>query len=410
MREPSTCSIERRLRQLVEDLAERIAVAVDDAGRIVGAVAFELAAGRDVGVVADVQRGKRLRGQQQPVIEMLDVDRIVGRRRRHLGDGRPPFLLELLLGPAAGHDDPRAGFLRLRRLADFFQRLLQRGNADPVHLGAEGQRGADAVDMSVGEAGNHGAAAEVDQPGLAAGQLLHRRRGAGGQHPAVVDRQRLLRRKILVDGEDFAVEQDGVGGLGRGRATRQQYGADDQRGGKSQNDVHPSIFLNSAFATFSSVERGISSTKRISRGTLKSASAVRQAAITLSCRSGGARVDAGVRDDEHHRHFVQHRMLLRHHRGLAHARHHRDDLLDLGGRDVLAADLQHVLGAVAEFHKAVVQQRDAVAGEEKAVLVKAFAGGLFVVQVFLEQRQSRNALDRQVAGAADLASACRRHR
>ena len=31
---------------------------------------------------------------------------------------------------------------------------------------------------------------------------------------------------------------------------------------------------NSAFATFSSVERGISSTKRISRGTLKSASAV----------------------------------------------------------------------------------------------------------------------------------------
>src|SRR5882757_747227 len=95
--------------------------------------------------------------------------------------------------------------------------------------------------------------------------------------------------KILVNGEDLAVEEDGVGGLGCGRATRQQYRADDQRRGKSQNDFHPSIFLNSAFATFSSVERGISSTKRISLGTLKSASALRQAAITLSCRSGGAR-------------------------------------------------------------------------------------------------------------------------
>jgi hypothetical protein len=42
-------------------------------------------------------------------------------------------------------------------------------------------------------------------------------------------------------------------------------------------------------ATFSSVERGISSTKRISRGTLKSASALRQAAITVSWRSRGIR-------------------------------------------------------------------------------------------------------------------------
>jgi hypothetical protein len=46
--------------------------------------------------------------------------------------------------------------------------------------------------------------------------------------------------------------------------------------------AHPTSFLNSAFATFSSVERGMSSTKRISRGTLKSANAPRQAAMTLS--------------------------------------------------------------------------------------------------------------------------------
>ena len=152
---------------------------------------------------------------------------------------------------------------------------------------------------------------------------------------------------------------------------------------------HPSIFRSSAFATFSSVERGISSTKRISRGTLKSASALRQAAITVSCRSGRRAVDAGLRNDEDDRHLVQHRMLLRHHRGLAHAGHHRDHLLDLGSRDVLAADLQHVLGAVAELDEAVLQQRDAVAGDETAVLVEALAGRLLVVQIFREQRQAR---------------------
>ena len=37
----------------------------------------------------------------------------------------------------------------------------------------------------------------------------------------MADRQRLLHRKILVDGQDLAVEEDGVGGLGRGRTYSQ---------------------------------------------------------------------------------------------------------------------------------------------------------------------------------------------
>src|SRR5229473_4034397 len=65
--------------------------------------------------------------------------------------------------------------------------------------------------------------------------------------------------------------------------------------------------------------------------------------------------DASLRNDEHHRHLIEHRMLFRNHRGLAHAGHDRYHLLDLRGRDVLAADLQHVLGAVAEFDEAVIQ-------------------------------------------------------
>ena len=52
----------------IEDLAERVAVAVDHAGRAIVAVAFELAAGGDVRIVTDVQRFHRLRRQQQRVV------------------------------------------------------------------------------------------------------------------------------------------------------------------------------------------------------------------------------------------------------------------------------------------------------------------------------------------------------
>ena len=125
----------------------------------------------------------------------------------------------------------------------------------------------------------------------------------------------------------------------------------------------------------------------------------------MSCRSFGARSTPVGRNDEDHRHLIQHRMLFRNHRGLAHAGHHRDHLFDLGRRDIFTADLQHVLGAVAELDEAVIQQRDAVAGDEIAVLVEALAGGFLVVEVFLEQRQAGNSLDQQIAGAADR---CRR--
>ena len=66
-------------------------------------------------------------------------------------------------------------------------------------------------------------------------------------------------------------------------------------------------------------------------------------------------VDAGDRNDEHHRHLVKHRMFFPDHRGLAHAGDDCDHLLDLGRRDILGADLEHVLGAVAEFEKTVIQ-------------------------------------------------------
>ena len=51
-----------RLRQFVKNPAERGAAGVDDAGRLVVAVARELAAGRHIAVVADAERFHCLRG------------------------------------------------------------------------------------------------------------------------------------------------------------------------------------------------------------------------------------------------------------------------------------------------------------------------------------------------------------
>jgi hypothetical protein len=229
--EPSTCSASVGFGKRSKIFAERVAVAGHHAGRTVVAVAFQLAAGGHVGVVADVQRLHRLRRQQQPVVEMLDVDGIVGRGIGHLARRRPAFLGELLFGPAAGHHDPGAGLLGLGGLADFLQRRFQGRYADPVHFAAEGERGADAVNVAVGEAGNDGAAAEVDQACPVAGESRHRHRGARGQHLAVADHQRLGNRKIRIDGEDLAVEHHGIGALGRGHVRGQR---EDEAGERRQ--------------------------------------------------------------------------------------------------------------------------------------------------------------------------------
>src|SRR5882757_11259620 len=110
--EPSTCCSMVGFGSL-----SKMRPSVDHAGRLV-AVARELAAGSDVGIVADVERLHRLRRQQQPVVEMLDVDGIVGRQCGHLGRGRAALLGELLLGPAAGNHDPGTRLLILGGLTD----------------------------------------------------------------------------------------------------------------------------------------------------------------------------------------------------------------------------------------------------------------------------------------------------
>jgi len=92
-------------------------------------------------------------------------------------------------------------------------------------------------------------------------------------------------------------------------------------------------------------------------------------------------------------------MLLRHHGGLAHAGHHGYYLLDLGAATFSAADLQHILGAVAEFIKRV-EQRDAVAGEEIGRARRSSRGWAFSLCRYSENSDRPECLDQEIAGVA----------
>jgi hypothetical protein len=76
---------------------------------------------------------------------------------------------------------------------------------------------------------------------------------------------------------------------------------------------------------------------------------------------------------------------------LQHAGDPQDHPFDLGGGDVLAADLQHVLGAVREVQPALFVDPHAIAGDEPAVLVEGGCRRLGVVQVLGKQRQAADA-------------------
>ena len=183
------------------------------------AVALERAAGRQIGVAADSELREAVVGHDDPAVAELHVDGIVGRGRFELGLRRPAPLGELQLVPAAGDDEPAARRPRSRGRADPRQRFGQRPRADPVHLGAERQRGAHGVQMRVDEPRDDRAAAELDDARGRAREAANLRRAAERQDLAVANRERFAQRRLRVDGDDLAVEQHEVGRL-RGRLAR----------------------------------------------------------------------------------------------------------------------------------------------------------------------------------------------
>jgi hypothetical protein len=75
----------------------------------------------------------------------------------------------------------------------------------------------------------------------------------------------------------------------------------------------------------------------------------------------------------------------------------RDDALDLGCRDILGTDLQHVLGPVGEREVAVGVDGDIVSGPKPSAFVEALRGRSRLVQVLGAPRPAGCSLDQEVA-------------
>lgn len=171
--------------------------------------------GRDPGrqlIRGDPEGLLRLRRHQQRRIEQLDVGRIVGHGRHHLGERRPPLLRKLQVAPATGHDDPgrRA---RFGRLAQAFHGFANGLCADPVDLGGVGEAGAHGVNMGIDQSRNDRASAGVDAARRGPDQAFHGIVAANCNDLAVADGERLRDRRCRIQRHDLCVRDNEVGRL-----------------------------------------------------------------------------------------------------------------------------------------------------------------------------------------------------
>src|SRR5207302_3493178 len=108
--------------------------------------------------------------------------------------------LKLIDVPAAGNDQPRSWLHGPCCITDASERFSQRPCADPIHFGAEAERGANRVQVGIDQTWDHRAALQIDGACRWTGQLADIRRAASHKNAAAVDGDRLTRRELAVYG------------------------------------------------------------------------------------------------------------------------------------------------------------------------------------------------------------------
>ncbi len=190
-------------------LPSALPLADHDAGRLVVAAAFQLAAGGDVGIVVDV------RAPPSPWASAAASRRDAGCRRdcRVLPPPPPAGVgrrfsanCSSVQPPATTIHEP--GFCAFAAWRDLLQRLLQawaRRSSSPRcrRSARRGCRGCGRRSVRGSPCGRRDRSISPCRPAsfLIAAVVPVR------QHPAVCDRKRLANRKVLVDGENLAVEK-----------------------------------------------------------------------------------------------------------------------------------------------------------------------------------------------------------
>ena len=121
------------------------------------------------------------------------------------------MLLQLRLVPVAVRDDDVAGPALLHARGDGREDVGEAARAGEI----DARPAAGVVEVTVGEAGDHRLAVQIDRRRLRAGERADRGARADRGELAAGDRHRLRDREPRVDGDDVAVDEDRVGRRGR---------------------------------------------------------------------------------------------------------------------------------------------------------------------------------------------------
>ena len=197
----------RAVRVLLDAAAARIG------RRGVDACGFERRAVEIALVVYRLQHDRVGRGDAVELVERKSAG-IVGK---------------LLLGPATERHDPFAQRCGARARGEYFKRPFARGDAVQPQLVVLGRT--DEMGVVVDEPRDHGLFLEVDHFRAAALELEHVGVVAHCDDALPPDRKPLCDRETVVDGDDLAVHQDGVGRVGGERRRRDRAQQQHSRGG-----------------------------------------------------------------------------------------------------------------------------------------------------------------------------------
>ncbi len=198
--------------------------------RAVGA-AGDGAALRHRGVLRDVPVTQRRRVEDVVVAAAHQHHGVCGRDTVELGRERQALLLELGLVPVGIADDEVAGLRRCHRLADRRDEVGERARRRQIDAAAA----ALVVEMPVGETRHHEAPARVDDLRVRPDAGPDRGGRTDGDEFAVLDGERLGRRRALARGEHLGVDDHEVRGLGeRGGGETER---DQDRGSRKQHHL-----------------------------------------------------------------------------------------------------------------------------------------------------------------------------
>ncbi|MNN25825.1 hypothetical protein D3C81_1393140 [compost metagenome] len=202
----------RQLRALgqrgVEDGG--VGLGQQQAGRIAGLVADDLAARRIRRVLVVADRAQRGAVEQGAVVEVQDEDGGVGRGGVEFRQRGQALFDELVLGEAAHHAHPlrsrRAGHLVLEHAHG----VRQRAHAVPAQFHVVVQAAPDDVHVAVDQPGNGPPAVQVDDLRLRAGQFHDVLARAHADEAAILDGDGIGLGVGAVKRGELAVDQDEV--------------------------------------------------------------------------------------------------------------------------------------------------------------------------------------------------------